>query len=156
VNWKSLVRATWRFLLAGLVVACSDPAPTAPSPTALSPTAPSPTEILDTVAAETVGGVVSERTPDGIQPISDANVELFLRESDNIFDPVKVTVTGANGRYVIHLPSPGGSGATGRDGQLFEVRARKDGYRTASQSFRHVYSVWSYGGVEVSLELVGD
>ena len=99
---------------------------------------------------------MSARTPDGIQPISDAIVELFLVGSDNIFEPVKVTVTGADGSYVIHLPAPGGSGATGPDGQPFEVRARKGGYRTTSQSFRHAYSVWSYGGVEVNLELVRD
>jgi len=145
VDWKGLLRAVWiPLLLAGTVTACSESAPIAPSPT----------RTLDAVAAETVGGAVSERTPDGIQPISDAIVELFVGESDNIFESVKVTVTEANGGYVIHLPSPGGSGGTGPDGQLFEVRARKGGYRTASQSFRHAYSVWSYGGVEVNLELV--
>jgi len=147
VDWKSLLRAVWiPFLLGGLVTACSESAPIAPSPTGT----------LDTVVAESVGGAVSERTSDGIQPISDAIVELFVGGSDNIFESVKVTVTRADGGYVIHLPSPGGSGATGPDGQLFEVRARKDGYRTASRSFRHAYSVWSYGGVEVNLELVRD
>ena len=68
MNWKSLLRATCLFLFAGLVVACSDPAPTAPSRMAPSRTAPSPTEILDTVAAETVGGVVSERPAMGFNP----------------------------------------------------------------------------------------
>jgi hypothetical protein len=103
---------------------------------------------------------VSERTTDGIQPISGAIVELFLgdsRESDHVLylDPVKETRTTADGGYFMCLPPPtGGTGATDPDGQPFEVRVRKNGYRTASQSFRFAYSVWDYGGVEVTLELV--
>jgi len=47
-------------------------------------------------------------------------------------------------------------GATEPGGQAFEVRVRKDGYQTASQSFRFANSVWDYDGVKVSLELVRD
>jgi hypothetical protein len=109
-----------------------------------------------------VAGVVSERTPDGIQPISGATVELFLggsRDANNTFDldPVKETLTKADGGYFMCLPPPtGGTGATEPAGQPFEVRVRKNGYRSASQSFRFAYSVWDYGGVEVSLVLVRD
>jgi hypothetical protein len=115
---------------------------------------------LDTVT--TVSGVVSERTPDGIRPINGAIVELFLgdsRDSDNVFnrDPVKATLTRADGGYFMCLPPPlGSTGATEPGGQAFDVRVRKDGYRTASQSFRFAYSVWDYGGVEVSLALIRD
>ena len=105
-------------------------------------------------------GVVSERTSKGNQPISGAIVELFLgdsRESDTIVDSVKETLTRIDGGYFMCLPPPvGGSGGTGPGGQPFEVRVRKNGYRTASQSFRFAYSVWDYGGVEISLELVRD
>ena len=89
-------------------------------------------------------------------------VELFLgdsRDSNNIFDldPVKETLTKADGGYFMCLPEPtGGSGGTGPGGQAFEVRVRKNGYGTASQSFRFAYSVWDYGEVEVNLELVRD
>ena len=51
------------------------------------------------------------------------------------------------------MPPPGGSGATD---QLFEVRIRKNGYRTVSQSFQYAYSVWSYSDVEVDIELPRD
>jgi len=165
VNWKRFVRVvSLPFLLAGLVTGCRSPiTPSSTGPlVAPSPTgpvvAPSPTGPVDT--AEAVGGVVSERTQDGTQAISGAIVELFLGdspESGNILIPLKETLTGANGGYLMHLPSPlDGSGGTGPDGQAFEVRVSKDGYRSASQSFRHAYSVWSYGGVEVNLELVRD
>ena len=79
------------------------------------------------------------------------------RDSDHILqiDPVKETRTTADGGYFICLPPPpGGTGATEPGGQRFEVRVGKNGYRTASQSFRLAYSVWDYGGVEVTLELV--
>ena len=105
-------------------------------------------------------GVVSEKIPDGIQPISGAIAELFLgdgRDSDNMFDldPINETRTKADGFYSICLPPPtGASGSTGPGGQAFEVRVRKNGYRTASQSFRLAYSVWDYSEVEVSPELV--
>ena len=97
-----------------------------------------------------------------MQPISDAIVELFVLDrpdSGNIpdHDPVNETLTTPGGRYSICLPPPSGSGgATPPEGDPFEVRARKTGYVTASHSFRFVYSVWGYGGVEVSLELVRD
>lgn len=68
--------------------------------------------------------------------------------------PIKETLTSANGSYVMCLPTPiGGTGGTGPGGQPFEVRARQNGYLTASQSFRFAYSVWDYGGAEVSLLL---
>jgi hypothetical protein len=152
------------FLLAGLVSACSDSTLLSPSPTpssgsasvsVLSPICAGP---LDT--ATTVAGVVSERTPDGIQSIGGATVELFLGDSldsGNILgaEPIRQTLTRADGGYFMCLPPPiGGTGGTGPGGQAFEVRVRKDGYRTASRSFRFVYSVWDYDGVEVSLELV--
>ena len=151
-------------LLAGFMTACSE-SPITPSSTGAvvtpSPTAPivapSPTGPVDT--ANSVRGVVSERTPDGIQPISGAFVELFLGgspESGDILDPLKGTLTGAKGGYIMYLPSPGGSGATGPDGQAFEIRVRKDGYRSASQFFRAAYSVWDYGDFEVNLELARD
>ena len=44
----------------------------------------------------------------------------------------------------------------GQTARLFEVRARKDGIQLPRRLFRYVYSVWSYGGVEVGLELVRD
>ena len=154
------------FLLAGLL-GCSQSNLIAPSPTPNPGSASltgSPSVLcggpLDT--ATTVGGVVSERTRKGIRPISGASVELFLRdpsESDEILDldPVKETLTRADGRYFICLPPPaGGTGATVPGGQPFEVRVRKSGYRTASQSFRLAYSVWDYDLVEVNLELVRD
>ena len=156
MDWKSLLRAVWApFLLAGLVTACSESAPVTPSPTApiaASSTPSSGSAIcagpLDT--ANTVRGVVSERTPDGIQPISGAIVELFSRDSDH---SLKETLTRSDGGYFMCMPPPGGSGATD---QLFEVRVRKNGYRTASQSFQYAYSVWSYSDVEVSIELPRD
>ena len=168
MDWKSFLRAiSIPLLLAGLVTACSEPAPTTPS--SAPPITPSPTPNsgsgspicggpLDT--ATTVSGVVSERAPDGIQPISGAIVELFLgdsRDSDSIFDldPVKETLTKVDGGYFMCLPPPtDGSGGTGPGGQAFEARVRKNGYRTASQSFRFAYSVWGYDEFEVSLELV--
>jgi hypothetical protein len=85
-------------------------------------------------------------------------VELFSGdqpESDT--DPTKGTLTRADGRYFLCLPSPPDpSGSSGPDGLPFEVRARKAAYRSASQSFRFVYSVWDYGDVEINLDLVPD
>ena len=155
MDWKSFLRAVFiPFLLAGLATACSQ------SATAPSPTGPLivPSLTLPTDTANSVRGVVSARTPDGIQPISGAIVELFVggsRESGNMLDPLKGTLTGAKGGYVMYLPEPdGNSGATGPDGQPFEVRVRKEGYRSASQSFRAAYSVWDYVDIEINLELV--
>ena len=157
-------RLAWAlFVLAGLLTACGESAPIAPSPAV--PTASSNPRFgtvcagpLDTTS--TVTGVVSERTSEGNQPISGAIVELFLgehRESDTMVEPVKETLTRIDGGYFMCLPLPiGGSGATGPGGQPFVLRVRKNGYRTASQSFRFAYSVWDYGGVEISLELVRD
>ena len=160
MDWNR--RPVWiPFLLAGLglVTGCGQSALTRPSPTASSP---APAGIcggpLDT--ASTVWGKVSERTPDGIQAISGAIVELFSGDGGDStnsvpLDPVKQTVTRADGGYSMCLPPPFGStGGTGPDGQSFQVRVHKDGYRTASLSFRFAYSVWDDGGVEVSLELV--
>jgi hypothetical protein len=162
VDWKSLMRALWiPFLLAGPLTACSESPPVTRSPTApIAPSSPGSGSAsgicagpLDT--ANTVRGVVSERTPGGIQPISDAIVELFLRDYASILDPhpVKETLTGAAGGYLLCLPPPGGSGAAD---QPFEVRVRKNGYRTASQSFQYAYSVWDYGDLVVNLELLRD
>jgi hypothetical protein len=97
-----------------------------------------------------------------MQPIGGAIVELFLggsQDSGNSPDrnPVKQALTRADGGYYMCLPPPiGSTGATEPGGQAFELRVRKDGYRTASQSFRFAYSVWDYDGVKVSLELVRD
>lgn len=167
MDWNR--RSVWiPFLLAGLVTGCGQSALTRPSPTGpvtSSPASPAGSASaicaggpLDT--ASTVGGKVSERTPDGIQPISGAIVELFSSDGGDSTnsvppDPVKQTVTRADGGYYMCLPPPFGStGGTGPDGQSFQVRVRKTGYGTASVSFRFAYSVWDYGGVEVSLELV--
>jgi hypothetical protein len=147
-------------LLAELLTACSESVPVTPSPIPRSPIPTSGTVIASGCTLPDVYGVVSERTPDGIQPISAAIVELFFgasRDSDNAFklDAVEETLTNAAGHYSICLPPPpDGTGGTGPTGQQFEVRVRKDGYRTASQSFTFAYSVWDYGEVEVSLELV--
>jgi hypothetical protein len=156
------------FLLATFVTACRGPAAMGPSPTSasgsefaisrLASSLPGCGGALDTVS--NLEGVVSERTPDGIQPIAGAVVELFLadrRDSENIADlePVKATVTRSDGKYLICLPVPtGGTGGTGPGGQPFDVLVRKDGYQTASASFRFAYSVWDYGSTDVSLELV--
>lgn len=143
-------------LLAGLLAACGGSAPITPSPIPPSPTPPSPIPTLSCVGNGTVEGVVSERTPDGIRPISGAIVELFFGDSldsHNIFNlnPIKATLTNAVGGYFMCLPDPpGGTGRTGDAGQQFVVRVRKDGYPTASQSFRFAYSVWDYGGVKVT------
>jgi len=87
-------------------------------------------------------------------------VQLFLTDGRNMngtLAPIRETLTRADGSYHLCLPAPiEPSGATGPDGQPFEVRVRKEGYRIASRSFRHAYSVWDYGGVEASLELVRD
>jgi hypothetical protein len=160
MDWKRLLPGvSTPLLLAGLVTACSQSASLAPSPIPI-PGSSSGSGIcagpLDT--ATTVSGVAAESAPDGIHPISDAIVELFVGDGrDFAPDPIKETLTRADGRYLMCLPPPtGGSGSTGPVGQLFEVRVRKHGYRTASQSFRFAYSVWDYGGVEVNLELVPD
>jgi hypothetical protein len=170
MDWRRFLRAlSIPFLVAGLVTACSKSAPITPSATPSFTPSPTPGYGSGSVicggpldTATTVSGVVSERTPDGIQPIGGAIVELFSGDSrvpENILDlnPVKETLTRADGGYFMCLPPPiGGTGGTGPGGQPFEVRVRKNGYRTATQSFRFVYSVWDYGGVEVSLELVRD
>ena len=156
------------FLLATFVTACRGPAAMGPSPTpasgsefAISRPASASSGCggtLDTVT--TVGGLVFERTNDGMQPIDGAIVELLSvdsRDSEKFLhlEPAKVALTRSDGKYLICLPVPvGGTGGTGPGGQPFEVLVRKDGYQTASASFRFGYSVWDYGSTDVSLELV--
>ena len=95
-----------------------------------------------------------------MQPIDGAIVELLSvdsRDSEKFLhlEPAKVALTRSDGKYLICLPVPvGGTGGTGPDGQPFEVLVRKDGYQTASASFRFGYSVWDYDSTNVSLELV--
>jgi hypothetical protein len=106
-------------------------------------------------------GVVSERTPDGIQPVGDATVNL-LRAVDqgggySHFEELKGMRTAADGSYSICVPPPlEGSGATGPDGQAFQLRVGKSGYRTVTHTFRYVYNVWGYDVVKVNLELDRD
>ncbi|HYN05756.1 MAG TPA: hypothetical protein VES67_00055 [Vicinamibacterales bacterium] len=101
---------------------------------------------------------MSESTPAGTQPVSGAIVELFRGErppSETAPIALRETITDAAGRYLLCFPQPaGGSGLTEPDEEAWEVRARKDGYQVVSKSFRFGYSVWDYGGLRVSLELV--
>ena len=72
-----------------------------------------------------------------------------------LLEPIKTVRTRADGQYSMCLPSyTTGPGSIG--GQPFELRVRKDGYQSVSQSFRFAYSVWDYGGPEISLELLRD
>ena len=163
-EWHRLGRFCVACLLAGPMTACSESAPIAPSSTASAPpdyfllTFSAPCTSLDT--ANTVMGVVSERASDGIQPVGDATVNL-LRAVDQggyfDFDESRAMRTAADGSYSICVPPPlEGSGATGPDGQAFQLRVGKSGYRTVTHTFRYVYNVWGYDVVKVNLELERD
>jgi hypothetical protein len=105
-------------------------------------------------------GVVSERTPDGIRPVGDATVILFRAVDQGgyfNFEQLRGMRTAADGSYSICVPPPlEGSGATGPDGQAFQLRAGKSGYRTVTHTFQYVYNVWGYDVVKVNLELDRD
>ena len=75
------------------------------------------------------GRACSGRTSEGLRPLK-AIVELFLDDSGDVGNliEVKETLTREYGRYLMCLPPPtGGTGATGPDGQPFEVSVRKNG-----------------------------
>lgn len=165
LEWRRLGRFYVACLLVGPMTACNGSGPTAPSSTVSDAPLLSPNQALqiactylDTV--NTVFGVVSEQTPEGFRPVGDATVELFRvveQGSDNILEPLKAILTAADGSYSMCVPPPlEGSGATGSDGQAFEVHVRKSGYRTVSHSFRYVYNVWGYDGVKINLDLERD
>lgn len=147
--------------LAGAMAACNGQSPTAPPPTASTALHSLPIYVTERMCsppvdtANTVTGVVSEKTSDGIRPVGEANVELFLGDSDNTL--VRVTLTAADGSYFVCLPPPlNASGGTGAAGQGFELRVHKPGYGSVAQSFRYAYSVWDYGGVQIDVELSRD
>lgn len=152
------------FLLLGCLAACSESAPIQPSQIPGPEPRPSAGGIaictgpLDT--AVTLDGIVSESSPDGVRPVAGATVELFIGNSKptaagSIPAPARQTVTNDAGRYILCFPQEalGASGLT-EPGQMFEVRARKDDYLSASKSFQYGYSKWEYGGLSVNLELV--
>ena len=101
-----------------------------------------------------------ESSPDGVRPVDGATVELFVGDSKptatgSIPVPARQTLTNVAGRYYLCFPAEavGPSGLT-EPGQMFEARAGKDGYRSASKSFQFGYSQWDYGGLTMNLELV--
>jgi hypothetical protein len=151
--------------IAGLLIVVAAGCSDSPTPVPSTPTGPGSTlgpaictGSQDT--ANTVSGVVYERMGDTRRPLGEAIAELFLgnlQETPNLFErtPVTQTVTRSDGRYYLCLPSSatGSSGAT-EGAQPFEVRVRKDGYRTAFYSFRYAYSIWDYGYVAFDPELI--
>ena len=162
--------ATSRFvvaiMLAALTTACSSPSVTAPSITTPAPVPSPPLSgfaqrcTLPTQATVTVEGTVFESTAEGPAPIAEVFVWLDEVNYDVNYPweswgrRVTGTFTDQAGRFGMCLPIPTGEGgATGADGQAFELEVRKDGFFLAIARFNHAYRATDRGRVEVNLEL---
>lgn len=93
--------------------------------TALLSTAGAPASLPRTSLWES--GIVLERTPGGMRPISGASAELAADDSDAFV--ASTTLTDGSGRYLLCTAPPG----VGTD-QIAWVRVRKEGYRPAASS----------------------
>ena len=96
-------------------------------------------------------GRVIEGAPDWNLPVRDAVVD--GRYTGRAFDPATQVRTGTDGRYRLCLPIPPDceSGACNAE---VEIRASKDGYRTATRTVRFLYDDWGYDALTVDLELL--
>ena len=133
-KWHRLGRFCVACLLAGPMTACNESTPISPSSAQPDDYLIKLSESLPCTSLDTVNklmGVVSERTPDGIQPVGDATVNL-VRVIDiggfAEFHILKGILTAADGSYFMCVPPPlEGSGATEADGQAFQMRVGKAG-----------------------------
>ena len=96
-------------------------------------------------------GRVIEGAPDWNLPVADAIVD--GRYAGGAIDPATEARTGTDGRYRLCLAIPPDceSGACNAE---VEVRARKDGYVTASRTLKFAYDHWGLDTLQVDLELV--